>query len=374
MTSVVGIPVLTATGIVDIFGHTSGAFTNTNVSVFVKSVDGYIYTTGVNANGQLGLGNTTNVSVWTRITSLGTNISKVWVAGYNAPYNFAWDPVAGKLYAWGYNGYGTFGNGTVTSSTVPVDVTASWGVSAANPPVDMQFGNDYYVTSGAAGTSCGLRRADGVILTAGYNGWGQIGNNTRTQQTVAYPVWNGTLGTAVDYVVHGIGSEWVLTTAGDLWGWGYNGLNQMANGTATDVLIPTKIPLVSAANGFTAPYFLNRQGNSNTYGYYTTLFVGSAPGNPKYAILGQNDASGYYGNGSTVQSATGAYGYCPSGEWFTTVGVLYGTTYGRCYVAATNKNNLYAWGYGGQSVLQIGSTNPQFTATQIRHPGLNYNT
>ena len=92
--------------------------------------NGKVYTWGKNNYGQLGNGTTTNSSMPICISDVQNNalnnatITKIITRSVDI---YAIDD-NGKLYAWGGNNYGQLGNGTTTSSNVPIcmnDVTGS---------------------------------------------------------------------------------------------------------------------------------------------------------------------------------------------------------------------------------------------------------
>jgi len=361
-TSQIARPTLSATGVQDLWGNTAGGFEVQYANFFYKASTGYIFSCGYNSYGQLGNGNSTNQSSWVQITTLGTNISKMWVGAGNPGISYAWDPVAGAFWAWGNGTYGTLGNGTTTAiNSTPLNVTSNWGLSVSVTPVDMAFAFDYYTTGANASTAAYLRRSDGYILSAGYNNNNMIGNGNTTQQNTPYSVWTGSLGTAVDMAVHGLGSCYVLTAANTVYGWGYNGQYQMGSGNTTNVSTPTLI------SGITANTILNRYCSSELYGYYTQAFF-SMTGSNTYYVVGNNDASGYYGNGSTTQSTTAATCYLPDGEWFTQIGTQCGQTNAHSYLGVTNMNKLYCWGNGSNSSINYGIANHCLFLTSVANP------
>ena len=94
---------------------------------------GYFYSWGVNADGQLGLGNTTSRSSPVQVGAL-TNWSRV-IAGYNHSLAVKTD---GTLWSWGLNarlsgGTGQLGLGDIVHRSSPVQVGAltNWSQAAA---------------------------------------------------------------------------------------------------------------------------------------------------------------------------------------------------------------------------------------------------
>ena len=82
--------------------------------------NGLLYTWGYNSYGQVGNGTTTDQMSPLQI-ALPAGINPVAVAGgFLSSYAIGSD---GKLYAWGYNGYGQLGNGGTTSGKTPTPVS-----------------------------------------------------------------------------------------------------------------------------------------------------------------------------------------------------------------------------------------------------------
>ena len=79
-----------------------------------QTVDGELYTWGINTKGQLGLGNETNVDFPTKVDVHGDNIFRIG-AGYSNTYIIS---NTGSVYAAGKNNYGQIGNGTNDASNI----------------------------------------------------------------------------------------------------------------------------------------------------------------------------------------------------------------------------------------------------------------
>jgi alpha-tubulin suppressor-like RCC1 family protein len=122
-----------------------------------------VYAWGNNANGQMGIGNTTSSSIPLPVAGGGlSGVNVKAVAG--ADFHSLALTNAGAVYAWGYNGAGELGNGTTNSSSTPVLTTGLSGVS---------------VTAIAAGAQHSLAvTSTGAVYTWGFNPYGQRRNGT----------------------------------------------------------------------------------------------------------------------------------------------------------------------------------------------------
>ncbi|NBP25564.1 MAG: hypothetical protein EBU81_13655, partial [Proteobacteria bacterium] len=180
--------------------------------------DGKLYAWGANGNGQLGDGTTSDrsraVAVATGAMPSGVSLQQVSAGGSHS-LGLGSD---GKVYAWGANEYGQLGDGTTTSRTSPVAVGAgeipsgvtitevragrdhslalgsdrkvyAWGRNGSGQlgdgtlgsrtlPVAVRVGSVQY-TGLAAGRfhSLGLA-SDGTVYGWGGNGFGQLGDGT----------------------------------------------------------------------------------------------------------------------------------------------------------------------------------------------------
>ncbi|MEI7912513.1 MAG: cadherin-like beta sandwich domain-containing protein, partial [Verrucomicrobiota bacterium] len=138
--------------------------------------DGTLAAWGYNSYGQLGDGSSANRSLPVAVDRTGV-LSGKSITGIACGGAFSLVLCSdGTLAAWGGNSSGQLGNGTTTSSLLPVLVTRSGVLSGKT------------VVAVSAGYAHGLARcSDGNLAAWGYNSNGQLGNATTTNSTL--PVW-----------------------------------------------------------------------------------------------------------------------------------------------------------------------------------------
>jgi alpha-tubulin suppressor-like RCC1 family protein len=127
--------------------------------------DGNLYAWGVNIDGELGDGTTTDRDTPEAIT-LSAGVTATAIAAGNS------DSLAigsdGKLYAWGYNGNGEVGDGTTTQRDSPEAITLAAGVT----PTAVAAGGGHSLAIGS----------DGKFYAWGFNKYGELGDGTTTQR------------------------------------------------------------------------------------------------------------------------------------------------------------------------------------------------
>ena len=196
-------------------------------SAIVKTTDHTAWVFGLNEDGRLGDGSTTQRRLPVAVTSL-TDVTAV--AGGGAHTLFLKSD--GTVWAAGLNTNGQLGDNSTTSRTSPVQVKT--GAST--------FLTD--VTAIAAGTGFSLAvRSDGTAWSWGLNGNGELGNNSTTQRTIAVQVKTGatTFLTGVSKVAAGDLHALALKDDGTVWAWGNNGSGRLGNGTTTPSLVAVPV-------------------------------------------------------------------------------------------------------------------------------------
>ena len=177
-----------------------------------------LWTWGNNGVGQLGDNTTTNRS--TPVTTLagGTNWKQV---GCGGNIHAAAIKTDGTLWTWGQNLFGTLGDNTGTDRSTPVTTFAggtNWKQVSCGTQYDMAI------------------KTDGTLWTWGRNSYGQLGDNTTTNQTTPVTTFAG--GTNWKQVSSGDRHTAAIKTDGTLWTWGRNAYGQLGDNTGPDKRTP----------------------------------------------------------------------------------------------------------------------------------------
>ena len=194
--------------------------------------NGTVATWGNDTYGQLGDGTNNNSNVPVAVTASGVLNGQTVVAvaaGFNHSLALCAD---GTVVAWGMNSAGQLGNGSTTSSNVPVAVTKTGALLNKT------------VVAIAAGYNHSLARcADGTVITWGNNAYGQLGNNNTTNSNVPVDITaSGELyGRTVIFLVGGSDHSIGLCSDGSLVSWGRNNYGQLGNGSTVNSSVPVVV-------------------------------------------------------------------------------------------------------------------------------------
>ncbi len=219
---------------------------------------------GNNATGQLGDGTTTNRSTPVTAAGLMSGVTAI-TAGNDHTCALV---SGGGVKCWGNNTSGQLGDGNVTPSPRPVDVTGlTSGVTA------IAAGN---------GHTCAILSGGGVKCW-GNNATGQLGDGTMTQRTTPVSVAGPASG--VTAITTGNGFTCAIISGGGAECWGNNASGQLGDGTTT----PRSTP--AAVTGLTSGVTIIAAG-----GNHTCALVSS--GQPK---CWGSDSSGQLGLGTIIE-------------------------------------------------------------------------
>jgi alpha-tubulin suppressor-like RCC1 family protein len=294
------------------------------------TVDGQVYTWGRNNVGQLGDGTTTDSST---PVAVPLPAGSTWVAVAAGNYFSAALSSDGQVYTWGSNPYGQLGDGSTTSSLVPVAAPVPAGVTLTG------LSAGYFHVAALT--------TDGTMVTWGYNSMGQLADGTTTNalvpQVVAPPEGvTFTTVLAAGYHTIALGSD------GQVYGWGDNRNGQLGDGTLTSSSAPVTAAL---PDGVTATVI--------TTGYDFTVAAGSDGGTYSWGA----GSYGQLGTGSTASSLTPALASTPEGVTFTTM------SSGEYYTLATaSDGTTYGWGRNDAGQLGLGSTSNTLVPTALTTP------
>jgi alpha-tubulin suppressor-like RCC1 family protein len=190
----------------------AGATSAEGTHACLVTIDGAAQCWGFNLFGQLGNGTTTSSTTPVQVSGLASGASLVSAGGGHTCALIG----SGAAECWGYSKVGQLGNGTTTNSSIPVLVS---GLSSG-------------VISIAAGLyhTCAVTNA-GAALCWGDNGYGQLGNNTTTTETVPVAVSFGLFGNAVS-VTAGDYHSCAVTGLGAAVCWGLGSSGQLGTGAS----------------------------------------------------------------------------------------------------------------------------------------------
>ena len=186
---------------------------------FATKTDGTLWAWGNNNQGQLGLGNTTSRSSPVQVGALtdwsDAKISSSLSSTLAVKSN-------GTLWAWGWGGYGSLGQGNTTSRSSPVQVGAltTWA------EVSVGFGNVLAV------------KTDGTLWSWGFGVEGGLGQGNTTNRSSPVQVGALTNWSKVVAIPHaGLATK----TDGTLWAWGRNNVGQLGQGNTTIRSSPVQV-------------------------------------------------------------------------------------------------------------------------------------
>ncbi len=165
-------------------------------------------------------GSTTNSAVPVDVVGLGSGVKAVSAGlGYTCAVT-----LAGAVKCWGDNTYGQLGNGTTTSSAVPVGVVG--------------LGSRVVAVSAGEFHSCAVTLA-GAVKCWGHNAFGEVGDGTTTDSAV--PVGVVGLGSGVVAVSAGGFHSCAVTSGGSVRCWGRNPNGELGDGTTIDSAVPVGV-------------------------------------------------------------------------------------------------------------------------------------
>jgi alpha-tubulin suppressor-like RCC1 family protein len=200
--------------------------------------DGSLAAWGYNVYGQLGNGGTTLSGVPVAVDSSGALAGRTVIAISAGPFHNLALCSDGGVVAWGYNNYGQLGDGTTTTSPVPVAVQRIGALA----------GKTVIAVAAGAYHSFALC-SDGGIAAWGYNDEGELGNGGNTGSLQPVAVGGVLSGKTVVSMAAGLYHAIALCPDGTVAAWGYNHRGQLGTGGTTDSPLPVQIAGSGALSG-----------------------------------------------------------------------------------------------------------------------------
>jgi alpha-tubulin suppressor-like RCC1 family protein len=240
---------------------------------------------------------------------------------------------SGTLVAWGHGNSGQLGTGTTDSSDTPVAVQLPAGVT---------------ITKVAAGGRHTLAvTSTGQVLSWGDNHYGQLGDASTQQSNVPVLVRFGK-GTKIVAAGTSYNYSMALTSAGQVYTWGYDGSGQLGVGdyTASEIPRPVKLPygtkVAKIANGGYDGLALTVGGKLWAWG---------------------DDAFGQLGDGASKTTLLPVRVKVPAGVKIVAIGA--GSEHG---IALTSTGSVLTWGRGSWGQLGNGGKANRDVPVQVRLP------
>ncbi|MBU1020898.1 MAG: InlB B-repeat-containing protein, partial [Firmicutes bacterium] len=227
--------IILGTSIVLDFDETLIQFESGRSHTAALTSDYQLFVWGSNSNGQLGNGTITYSLIPLDITSeFNLGIGETIVLVKLGDFHSAVLTSLGRVFLWGGNNYGQLGNGTQIDQLTPLDITSEFNLNPSEMIVSIELGANH----SAALTSSGR------IFIWGCNWSGRLGNNSDIDSSVPIDITNQFNLDTGDYItvinLGGVHSS-ALTSNSRLFMWGEGGQGTIGNGTYEDSNIPLEI-------------------------------------------------------------------------------------------------------------------------------------
>ena len=242
----------------------------------------------------------------------------------------------GQLFSVGDNSKGALGQNNLTKYSSPVQIPGTtWSAISAR-------GN-----GGTEHVSLAVK-TDGTLWSWGYNNFGMLGHNNRTNYSSPVQVGSGTDWVKDQKAISNGANTFAIKTDGTLWSWGYGedgGLGQNDNVYRSS---PVQIPGTtwSKVSGGTRRGAFGIKTDNSLWGW----------GNNGVGALGQNDRTNY----SSPKQIPG--------DWAT---IASGAPSG---VQLATKTDGTLWTWGVNEYGQLGQNNTTVRSSPVQVPGTTWNT
>lgn len=323
----------------------------TGVTAYFLSTTGKLYGCGYNGYYQLAQGNNNSEALPVPIEPTKT-FTKIACSSNLFTSLFAIDD-AGDLWAAGWNEYGVLGLGTTATITNLTQVTLPEAVNDIIAVI-----GKIESTSGSRGGFAIAKGVSGAIYTAGYGGFGQLGDGTFTAQRTSFAQITslGTDNASVFTNNDGYyGNAGVIKTDGTVKIWGSNGYGELGNGNGN----PSSTPVSITFNNTTSTVIKVVAAGTRINTTFAFLFADGTVETTGYPVYGAR------GNGFS------AVNYTPT-KFLSAENIVdiqsYGFGYGSGFIAKTAKGNELQTGWSAGYLVGGTTINiTLYTPTIIRH-------
>jgi alpha-tubulin suppressor-like RCC1 family protein len=219
-------------------------------TIYAVKSDGTVWSWGYNSFGQLGDGTTNESLVPVQVSGL-TNVVEVAAPRFGAAALRS----DGTVWAWGDNPVGNLGNNTTC--------TPSSGCTGSTVPVQVHGANDSGFLTGVVEITCDrdgtlALKSDGTVWGWGFDGYGELGDNSRVNKLVPVqmlnPAGNAPL-TGVASVSGGGTFTLMLMSNGTVLAAGYDTYGDLGdNNPPSSKLLPVSVAGLSGVKAVSAGY------------------------------------------------------------------------------------------------------------------------
>ena len=309
--------------------------------------DSAVFAWGLNSNGQLGTGTTTNSNFPTTVlASGGVGVLEDIIAISGGGFHTVALRSDGTVWAWGSNAYGQLGDGSTMSSNVPVGVLDPDGLSYLSDVIAIAAGHNYTIAL----------KNDGTVWSWGINDFGQLGNGTTANSLSPVQVLGpGGTGFLTDIIRIATGRNQTLAIKSDstVWAWGDNDRGQLGDNTGVSKTTPVQVR------------------GTGGVGYLTGIIAVSAGGGHSHALKSDGtvwswgvNTGGLLGDGTTTQRNAPVQVLGTGGTGFLTdiMAIDAGFQHNS---ALRSDSTVWTWGGNGAGELGDGSTTGRSTPVQV---------
>jgi hypothetical protein len=204
--------------------------------------DGEVWAWGRNTYGQLGNGDegqykSTPQNISAISGNFGEGVRIVQVSA-GETHGLALDDT-GDVWAWGNDGRGQLGNGSLGNTYIPQNISA----------ISSDFSESTVVQISAIDIHSLALDDAGRVWAWGYNEYGQLGNNSTTDAYTPQNISEHFLGGAtVVQISAGKECSLAVDDSGRVWSWGRNANGRLGNNTTTNENTPQNISEIAEAN------------------------------------------------------------------------------------------------------------------------------